>query len=312
MAKHVEEAKALKPGIIQLVDKILKFYVPTVILFSLGAFLFWIFISFSLGKPDYIRAVYAAISVLVMGYPCALGMATPLALIRGGGLATEKGILMRSGDAFQVFKDIDKVILDKTGTITKGEPRAVKIIPINSYKREELLKLVGSAEKNSEHPLAKAIVDYARGEGIELLEPSDFEAIPGEGIKALVRGEEILVGTQKLLEGQGLDVAGIENVLLEIEGRGDTSVLVAIDSRLIGIIAIADVVKEDAKEAIKKLKEKGLEPVMVTGDSQQTAQVVAAEVGITEVFARVLPNQKADKVRELQNEGCRVAMIGDG
>ncbi len=324
VARHVEEAKALKPGILQLVDRILKYFVPGVIFFSAGALLFWILAGWIFqDEPNYVRGIYAAISVLVMGYPCALGMATPLAIIRGSGMAAGKGILMRSGDAFQVFKDVRKIVIDKTGTLTKGLPTVREVVTSNDFKREELLSLVASAERRSEHPLARAVVEYVSGEDIPIYDPEEFEAVPGQGVRAWVNGKIIRAGTRELVSGGvGRDLddsdkrAEMRDEVLkkldEIEGRGNTSILVSVDDSIAGVIAISDVLKEDAKEFVSRLKEIGIEPVMVTGDNEKTAQSVALEVGIREVFARVLPDEKSRKIRELQQQGYRTAMVGDG
>jgi Cu+-exporting ATPase len=313
VARHVEEAKALKPGIIVLVDQVLKYYVPVVLTISLGAFLFWAAGPALWGDgPLWIQAIYAAVTVLVMGYPCALGMATPLALIRGGGMAAERGILMRSGEAFQTLKDITVVVLDKTGTITKGEPRVLAVVPFGGHERVEVFRYAASAEGPSEHPLARAIVECAEDEEIAVSPAEDFDAVTGGGVEARVDGRRVLVGAPKLLNERGIDVTLAEEALAREEARGRTVVLVAVDSELLGIVAIADALKPDAREAIARIKELGLKPVMLTGDAARTAQAVAAEVGIEEVRARVLPEEKAARVRELQRDGNRVAFVGDG
>jgi Cu+-exporting ATPase len=313
VARHVEEAKALKPGIIELVDRVLKYYVPVVLTLSLGAYLFWVGVPLLLGGgPLYSRAIYAAVTVLVMGYPCALGMATPLALIRGGGMAAERGILMRSGEAFQILKDIRVLVLDKTGTITQGEPRVMEVIPLGDYAREEVFHYAASAEGPSEHPLARAIVECAEEEEIELSAAEDFDAITGGGIEATVDARRVLIGAPKLLSERGVSITQAEEVLAREEAKGRTAVLLAIGGELAGVIAIADALKPDAKEAIAAIKELGIRPVMLTGDAERTAHAVASEVGIEEVRARVLPQEKAERVRELQREGARVAFVGDG
>jgi Cu+-exporting ATPase len=313
VARHVEEAKALKPGIIVLVDRVLKYYVPVVLTIALGAFLFWIVGPMVLGAgPLYQRAIYAVLTVLVMGYPCALGMATPLALIRGGGMAAERGILMRSGEAFQLLKDVGVVVLDKTGTITQGAPRVVEVIPFTDYGRSEVFHYAASAEGPSEHPLARAIVECAEEEGIALSSAEDFNAITGGGVEAKVDGRAVLIGAPKLLAERGVEIRQVEDVLASEEAKGRTAVLVAVSGELTGVIAIADTIKPDAREAIALLKELGIRPLMLTGDAERTARAVAAEVGIEEVRARVLPHEKAERVRELQGGGERVAFVGDG
>ncbi len=313
VARHIEEARALKPGVMQLVDQILKVYVPAVLAFATAAVLFWTLGAWLIfGQPNPTRAVLAALAVLVMGYPCALGMATPLALIRGGGTAAEKGILIRSAAAFQAFKDLSKVVLDKTGTITKGKPAVVEVIPLGEHDQGEVLRLAASAESHSEHPLAQAIVERAQADGIDFTSVEDFQAVPGKGVRALLHGTTVLVGSLWFLAGEGVEGADHQEPAAAQEAQGCTVVGVAADGKLIGLVAIADTLKEDASEAIVHLKEAGLEPLMITGDNVRAAQAVADKVGIETVMAQVLPDQKAERVRLLQRQGHRVAMVGDG
>ena len=313
VARHVEEAKALKPGIIVLVDRVLRHYVPIVLAIAAAAFLLW-----TAGPaiwadgPLWVRAIYAAVTVLVMGYPCALGMATPLALVRGAGMAAERGILMRSGEAFQVLKDIEAIVLDKTGTITRGKPRVVEVVPFHDYRREEVYYYAASAEALSEHPLAQAIVDAARDEGVDVSAAHDFDAVTGAGVEAVVDGRAVLVGRPAFLAERAVEVRRVGRQLAEHEAQGHTAVLVALSGELIGLLAIADALKPDAVETIARMKEIGLVPIMVTGDAERTAQAVAREAGIESVYARVRPDRKAELVREFQRGGRRVAFVGDG
>lgn len=313
IARHIEEARAMKPNILVLVDRVLQWYVPGVLGFGGLAILIWTLGSFYVkGQMDVARAIFAALAVLVMGYPCALGMASPLAMIRGGGEAARKGILMRSGEAFQVFKDVRRVVLDKTGTLTQGKPTVVEIIPIEANNASEVLQLAASAEQASEHPLARAIVESAKADGLELRDAKGFSAIPGKGIVAVVEGKNIRVGSPQWLAEEGQVQAKTE---IQIETQANlarTVVAVVADDNLLGLIAIADAIKQDAREAIEQLRAAGLEPVMLTGDNWHTARAVAAQVGIKEIFAQVLPGEKAAKVRELQAENFKVAMVGDG
>lgn len=313
VARQVEEARALKPGILQLVDRILQVYVPGVVGFAAAAVLVWTLGAWLVvGEPDVTRAVFAALAVLVMGYPCALGMATPLAMIRGGGMAAERGILMRSGEAFQVLKDVDKVVLDKTGTITRGEPAVVEVVALGGYDEDEALRLAGAAEKSSEHPLARAVVDAAGEHGISLPEAEDFQSESGRGVTASVEGRHAAVGSPRFIEELG---TGLESARERIEGlqeAGNTVVVLAVDGEPAALVAMADRIKDDAREAIAHLKTAGLEPVMLTGDNERTARAVAARVGIEEYRAGVLPEDKAGAVRELQEQGHRVIMVGDG
>lgn len=313
VARHVEEAKAMKPGIIVLVDRVLLYYVPAVLGISAAALLFWGFAPLAWGGAmQWVTAIYAAVTVLVMGYPCALGMATPLALIRGGGMAAERGILMRSGEAFQILKDITHVVLDKTGTLTEGKPRLVAAEAVGDFGRDEVLRLAAGTESASEHPLASAIVDGAVEQGLEIPQARDFQATAGQGVEATVAGRRVLVGTTRFLRASGVDVAPAEEMLDRHEAQAHTAVLVAVDGVVAGVLAIADAVKPDARDAIAELKGRGITPVMLTGDNERTARAVAGQVGIEEVHAQIVPQDKAARVRALQEQGAQVAMVGDG
>ena len=313
VARHVEEAKAMKPGIVVLVDRVLKRYVPAVLAISLAALLFWGLAPDTWSRePHWVRAIYAAVTVLVMGYPCALGMATPLALIRGGGIAATRGILIRSGEAFQILKDITHVVLDKTGTLTEGKPRLVDVIPLNGFKRDRVLALAAAAEEQSEHPLAKAIVSSAQEEGATWTKAQDFRSVTGGGVSASVEGLPVLIGTARHLRGQGIDTEAARHVLQEQEARAHTAVLLAVNGEPAAVLALADTLKPDAAEAIAALHEGGIETLLVTGDNRRTAEAIAGQAGIVEVRAEVLPQDKAGFVRELQASGARIAMVGDG
>lgn len=313
VAHYIEEARAMKPGIMQLVDAVLKYYVPGVVAFGIAGFLIWTVGAWLVtGQPDVTRAIFATLAVFVMGYPCALGMATPLAMIRGGGEAAQKGILMRSGEAFQVLKDIRKMVFDKTGTLTQGKPQVVDLVPVGGSDPTELLRLGAAAEALSEHPLAQAIVQRAQQEGMEPPAVDDFEATPGKGVQATWQGQTLHVGSLRFLGEAGVAVAAGKAQAVALEAAGKTVVAVASDHQLIGLIAIADTLKADASTTVNQLKAAGIQPVMLTGDNWRTARTVAAELGIDEVLAEVLPDEKANKVRELQQAGTRVAMVGDG
>jgi len=313
IARHVEEAKAMKPGIIVLVDRVLLYYVPVVLAIAAAALLFWGLAPLAWGgRMQWVAAIYAAVTVLVMGYPCALGMATPLALIRGGGMAAERGILMRSGEAFQALTRITDVVLDKTGTITRGAPRLVEIEPVGGADPREVLRLAAGAEAPSEHPLARAIVDAAEEREIAIPDGRDFRAAAGLGVAAVVDGRRVLVGTPRFLAGREVAIAPAEAGLDRHEARAHTVVLVAVDGEVAGILAIADVVKPDAGRAIAGLKDRGIRPIMLTGDNRRTAAAVARIVGIEEVHAQVMPEEKAALIREMQGAGRQVAMVGDG
>lgn len=313
VARQVEEARALKPGILVLVDRVLQVYVPAVLAFASAAILIWTVGAWlTTGSSDWTRAVFAALAVLVMGYPCALGMATPLAMIRGGGMAAERGILMRSAEAFQVLKDVKKVVLDKTGTITIGKPAVVEVEALGGHDTQQILRLAAAAESPSEHPLARAVVAAAEAQHLQISSATNFQAAPGKGVTAKVDGYHITVGNQLFVEAAGIDLAPAHEKLTAMQQAGHTVVVAAVDGRPAALIAIADQLKPDARQAIERMRGLGLEPVMLTGDNARTARAVAEQVGIEEFYAQVLPQDKAAKVRELQRKGYRVAMVGDG
>lgn len=335
VARHIEAARAMKPGVLALVDVVLTWYVPVVLGFAGLALLIWTLGGWLVtGQADGSRALFAALAVLVMGYPCALGMATPLALIRGGGQAARQGILMRSGEGFQVFKDIDTMIFDKTGTLTEGKPVVSEQYPVSSEQwtvnsgqysvssdrwevgsgmnADVLLQIAASAERFSEHPLAQAVVEAARERGLELAAPDDFEAVPGRGVRAELDGQEVLVGSPRFLADSGVDISPLSGQLASLREAGQTVAAVAADGAARGLLAIRDALKPDARQTVARMRELGIEPVMLTGDDRRTAQAVAAEAGIARVLAEVLPGEKADQIRQLQSRGARVAMVGDG
>ncbi len=312
VAKYVEEARALKPGILQLVDRILKYYIPFVIFFAALGFIVWTAGLWILtGETDIKKAVYASLAALVMGYPCALGMSTPLAMIRGGGEAALRGILMRSGEAFQVFKDVKKVVLDKTGTLTEGEPEVAEIMVFEGNERH-LLALAASLESNSEHPIARAIIKEAERKGVSIREVDNFRSMAGFGVEGVIDGKKVVIGSMRMMEEKGVDISDFTGITKKMEEKGQTVVLIAADGRLIGAVGIADRIRPDARDAIEEMKRLGLQPVMLTGDNERVGRAVARELDIEEVIANVLPEQKAEHIRKLQREGYRVAMVGDG
>jgi Cu+-exporting ATPase len=313
VARQVAEARALKPGILRLVDKVLLFFVPLVFSAAALGFLLWTLGEWAwAGEPDFVRAGFAALGVLVMGYPCALGMATPLAIIRGSGEAADKGFLMRSGEAFHVFKDVKKVVLDKTGTITRGEPSVTGIVPLRGYEEDEALSLAAAVEGPSEHPLARAVVGAAEDRGLKAPLARGFESVSGKGVRAVVEGRFVAVGSPRFLEGEGVDLGPVREEIEGLQAAGNTVVALAVGGEPAALLALADRVKEDAEETVRRLKEAGVEPVMLTGDNERTARAVAELVGIAEYRAELLPEDKAAVVRELQERGFRVAMVGDG
>ncbi len=313
VARQVEEARALKPGILILVDRVLQVYVPAVLGAASLAVLIWTLGALiATGSPDWTRAIFAALAVLVIGYPCALGMATPLAMIRGGGMAAARGILMRSAEAFQVLKDVNKVVLDKTGTITRGEPAVNEVVALAGYEKDQIVRLAAAAESASEHPLARAVVDAVGVAHVPLSPATDFQAVPGKGVTATVEGHRVAVGSPRFVEAEGMDIGAARDQVGVLQETGNTVVVAAIDRHPAGIIAIADQIKPDAREAIARMKAAGLEPVMLTGDNERTARAVATQAGIAEYRAEVLPQDKAEVIRGLQRQGYRVAMVGDG
>jgi len=312
VVRHIEDARALKPGILHLVDRVLRVYTPTVLAVSALALLAWLAGSWALaGEPDMRRAVFAGLSVLVMGYPCAVGIAAPLAIVRGTGAAADRGIVMRTGEAFQAFRQVRRIVLDKTGTLTAGRPTVRGVESVQGGK-EDVLTLAAAAENSSEHPLARAIVTAAQQRGMTLGGVEDFESVTGSGVLARVAGQEVLVGQPGFLTGAGVDLAALTARTDQWEAAGHTVIVVAVDQQPLGVIALGDELRADAADAVAAMRAAGLEPVLVTGDNERAARWVAEQLGITEVRAGVRPEGKAAIVRELQADGTRVAMVGDG
>ncbi|PNZ09495.1 copper-translocating P-type ATPase [Staphylococcus simiae] len=304
IVKVVEEAQGSKAPIQRLADIISGYFVPVVVGIALLTFVIWI----TLVQPgDFETALVAAISVLVIACPCALGLATPTSIMVGTGKAAESGILFKGGEHIENTHAIDTVVLDKTGTITNGKPE------VTNFSGDDLtLQLLASAEKGSEHPLADAIVKYAQGKNLEFLEVDEFQSIPGRGIKAIIDEHVLLVGNRKLMEDNDIVIGKAENELSQQEKDGKTGMLISVDNVIKGTIAVADTVKTSAKEAIQQLHDLNIEVVMLTGDNKITAQAIAEQVGIDTIIAEVLPEEKASKVEELQQQGKKVAMVGDG
>ncbi|EWT05018.1 ATPase P [Intrasporangium chromatireducens Q5-1] len=311
VVRHVEDARALKPGILHLVDRILRIYTPTVLIVSGLALIGWLAGSGALaGEPEVRRGVFAALGVLVMGYPCAVGIAAPLAIVRAAGEAADRGIIMRTGEAFQTFGQVSVVLLDKTGTLTEGRPDVRVIEALDD--EENLLRLAAAAESSSEHPLARAIVAFAENGGLILPTAQDFTSLTGLGVIARIEGRDILVGRPQLLTDRGVDLAPLTESIARLEHAGHTVVAVAADQAALGVIALGDQLRTDAGEALAQLRATGLTPVLVTGDNPRTAAIIADQLGIDDVRAGVLPEDKAAIVREFQTGGARVAMVGDG
>ncbi len=312
VAREIEAARAMKPGIIQIADRVLRYFVPAVLAIAALSFGFWIGAPpIWGGDPNVQRGAFAALAVLVLGYPCALGMATPLALIRGGGKAANRGVLLRSGDAFQIVPDVDLVVLDKTGTITVGEPSVKDLVALTGDERA-LLRTAASAEAFSEHPLADAILEAADRRDVDYADPDRFDAETGNGVRATVNGDGVLVGKPGWLEEEGIDISGAESAIERLQRQALTVSGVVHDGELVGLVGIGDERKPDAAETIQRLWDNGLTPILVTGDDERTAQAVAEAVGIDRVMADVLPDEKRETVGRLQESGHTLAMVGDG
>jgi P-type Cu+ transporter len=307
--KVVEEAQGSKAPIQRLADQISGIFVPIVVGIAIVTFLVW-FLWVSPG--NFAEALEKMIAVLVIACPCALGLATPTSIMAGSGRAAEFGVLFKGGEHLEMTHRITTVVLDKTGTVTNGKPVLTDVLIEGDIEENTFLQLVGSAERQSEHPLAEAIVTGIKDKGVELLEVNEFEAIPGYGIKATIKGRELLIGTRKLMAKYDVGIHTASIKMETLEENGKTAMLVAIDGVFMGIVAVADTVKDTSKAAIHRLKNMGLEVIMMTGDNTRTAKAIGAEVGVDDVIAEVLPEGKAAEVKKLQEQGKRVAMVGDG
>ena len=306
--KLVEDAQGSKAPIAALADKVSGVFVPIVCVIALVAGIAW-FIG-SGGDVKFALTIF--ISVLVIACPCALGLATPTAIMVATGKGAENGILIKGGEALETAHKINTIVFDKTGTITEGKPTITDVLTTEGTEASSLLQITASAEKNSEHPLGQAIVQGAQGKGLELLKVEHFDSITGRGIEALINGQMILAGNRKLMEERKISLTALATESDRLAGDGKTPMYVAIDSRLAGIIAVADVVKASSRLAIENLHKMGIEVAMITGDNQKTADAIARQVGIDRVLAEVLPQDKSNEVIKLQKEGRKVAMVGDG
>ncbi|WP_420742925.1 heavy metal translocating P-type ATPase [Priestia aryabhattai] len=307
--KVVEEAQGSKAPIQRLADYISGIFVPIVVGIALLTFFVWYI---WIAPGEFAQALEKLIAVLVIACPCALGLATPTSIMAGSGRAAEFGILFKGGEHLEATHKIDTILLDKTGTVTNGTPALTDVRIAQGYKGNELLQLVASAERLSEHPLAQALVAGIKNKGIEIQDPLSFEAIPGYGVKATVQERELLVGTRKLMNQYKVNIDTALEEMTNLEQEGKTAMLVALDGKYAGMLAVADTIKATSKEAVSRLKEMGLEVMMITGDNRQTAQAIAMQAGIEHVIAEVLPEGKAEEVKKLQQQGKKVAMVGDG
>ena len=304
----VEDAMGSKPPIQMLADKIVTYFIPAVLTIAVSSFIYWYFIA----DVPALFAFTTLVAVLVIACPCAFGLATPTALTVGMGKGAELGILIKSGDALEIARKVTTVVFDKTGTLTKGKPEVTDIAVFGSDEKDVLI-LAAIAEKRSEHPLAEAIVRKAEAEGIEINEPEKFEVIAGKGVIASFNGNRILVGSRKMMTENGLNLdERIEDILQNLEREAKTAILVASDGKIVGAIGIADTIKDSAVEAIEELHRMGKKVAMITGDNRRTAEAIARKVGIDTVLAEVLPHQKAQEVKKLQESGEVVAFVGDG
>ncbi|KXY87806.1 MULTISPECIES: heavy metal translocating P-type ATPase [Bacillus cereus group] len=307
--KVVEEAQGSKAPIQRVADQISGIFVPVVVVIAIITFAVWmIFVT----PGDFGGALEKMIAVLVIACPCALGLATPTSIMAGSGRSAEYGILFKGGEHLEATHRLDTVILDKTGTVTNGKPVLTDVIVADGFNEEEILRLVGAAEKNSEHPLAEAIVEGIKEKKIDIPSSETFEAIPGFGIESVVEGKQLLIGTRRLMKKFDINIEEVSKSMEELEREGKTAMLIAINKEYAGIVAVADTVKDTSKAAVARLKKMGLDVVMITGDNTQTAQAIAKQVGIDHVIAEVLPEGKAEEVKKLQEQGKKVAMVGDG
>jgi Cu+-exporting ATPase len=305
----VQEAQGSKPPIARMADRIASIFVPAVMGIATVTFLIWL----ALGpEPAFTYAVLNFIAVLIIACPCALGLATPTSVMVGTGKGAEHGILIRSGEALETAHKVDAVIFDKTGTLTEGEPSVTDVLPVEGVDGAEVLRLAASAERGSEHALGESIVRKAEEDGLALSEHTEFEAVPGHGIKATVEGRAVLLGNEALMARESVDIGGLKVQAEGLAGAGKTPMYVALDGAPAGIIGVADTLKETSVGAVRSLKELGIEVVMLTGDNRRTGEAIAREAGIGRVEAEVLPDQKAEVVKHLQEEGRVVAMVGDG
>lgn len=302
----VEEAQSSTAPIQRFADRVVGYFVPAVFIIAIAAFLYWLF------TASFTHAFLVLLSVLLIACPCALGIATPTAILAGVGKGAEHGILLRGGEYVERARRLTTIIFDKTGTLTMGKPTVTDVIPVGSYSREDVMKLAAIAEKSSEHPLAEAIIKAADNLGFKASSPSSFEVIPGGGVRATYEGHLVFLGNSRLMEGNGVDVSRVKDTVSKLEEQGKMVVFLAVDGDLVGVIAAMDTPKEEAAEVVSRLKEMGFEIIMLTGDNERTAKAIARQLGIDNVIAEVMPWEKADIIKKLQAKGKVVAMVGDG
>jgi Cu+-exporting ATPase len=308
IVKLVEEAQIGKAPIQRLADRVAAYFVPFVTIVAFTSALLWYFI----GNIGLQFSLLAFVSVTVIACPCALGVATPAALLVGTSKGAQNGILIKGGDYLEIARKVTAVVFDKTGTLTVGKPSVTDVLSIDKSDADTIIKLAASVERGSEHPLAEAIGKEASARSLTVVDPSEFEAIPGKGVKAKIQETKVALGNRTLMAEMGLDLSKIEEKISELEEDGKTIMFLVLEGKLAGVIAAADTLKEHSKETIEELKKMGIDVVMLTGDNERTAKSIAGKLGIERVFAEVLPQQKEDIIQKLQNEGKIVAMVGDG
>jgi P-type Cu+ transporter len=309
IVKMVAEAQRSRAPIQRLVDVVAAYFVPAVVGTAVITFIVWALIG---PEPRMAHAIINAVAVLIIACPCALGLATPMSIMVATGKGATVGVLFKNAEAIEVMRQVDTLVVDKTGTLTEGKPKLMKVTAVDGVDEQTLLRLAATLEKGSEHPLAEAIVKGAQERGLKLQEAEGFEYLTGKGVKGLVDGRRVALGNVRLLEELGLEVGKLADQADSLRQDGQTVMFVAVDGRAAGLVAVADPVKETTPAAIKRLHQDGLRIVMLTGDNQTTAAAVAKKLNIDEVMPEVLPDQKAEKVKELQGEGRFVAMAGDG
>lgn len=307
--KLVQEAQGSKAPIQRLADLVSSYFVPIVIMLAIATFVVWYIFG---PVPVLTFALLNTVAVLIIACPCAMGLATPTAIMVGTGKGAEHGILIKDAASLETAHKINTIIFDKTGTLTKGKPEVTDIVPIDSISKDELLKLAGSIKKGSEHSLAEAIVKDAEAKQLTLSKVEKFQAIPGHGVEGIVDGKRVVFGNKRLMDKERIDVSGVSSEISKMENAGKTVMMIGANGKLIGLIAVADIIKESALEGLASLQKLGIEVAMITGDNQRTANAIARSLGITRVLAEVLPDQKEAEVRKIQAEGKVVAMVGDG
>jgi Cu+-exporting ATPase len=310
IVEMVRTAQSSKPAIGRLADRVSAIFVPSVLIIAVVTFLAWF--NFGTGDQVVTLAIVTTMTVLIIACPCALGLATPISIMVGVGKAAEFGILIRNGDALQIAGKLDTVILDKTGTVTEGRPSVTSMVALDDWSEDQLLQWGASLEQGSEHPLAEAIVIAGKDKNLSLLKATEFSAIAGHGVEGVIEGKLVLLGNRKLMKDRNIAIAALEATAHDLTLKAETPMYMAVDDRAAGLISVSDAIKPDSKTAIQRMHDIGLKVVLLTGDNRETANAVAKQVGIDEVIAEVLPQDKADKVASLQARGERVGMVGDG